>query len=151
MNDYTVPLSFLALVFVLGCGFVGSQKEAQVEDEDARLDTVLVEGTFDGKEGITTSGSYRIGRNGDDLTLVLEDDFQTEDGPDLYVVLSPISPEEATGENVMEGAALKIDSLRSLAGRQTYDLAEEQSLDTFESVAIHCIQFSHLYGVAELD
>ncbi|MFB6231050.1 MAG: DM13 domain-containing protein [Salinibacter sp.] len=153
MNAHTVPTLFLALTFALGCGVVGSQGEAETrtENEEARLDTVLAEGSFEGKEGIETSGTYQIGRSGSDLKLVLGEDFQTETGPDLYVVLSPKRPGEATGENVMDGSAVRVDTLSSLTGKQTYDLQDGRDLKPFDSVAIQCIQFSHLYGAAELD
>lgn len=118
---------------------------------EARLDTVLAEGSFEGKEGIETTGTYRIGRTGTDLRLVLQDGFQTEAGPDLYVVLSPQGPEEAAGQNVMNGAALRVDSLRSLSGPQTYDLRDDLQLRRFASVAIQCIEYSHLYGTAGLE
>lgn len=158
MNVPTTPVLLLALalflsVGVLGCQGVDPEKTERdpTEEEGARLDTVLAEGSFGGKEGIETAGSYRIGRAGTDLKLTLQNDFQTESGPDLYVVLSPTSPEEATGENVMDGAALRVDSLRSLGGQQTYDLQDDLALEPFASVAIHCVQFSHLYGTAKVD
>lgn len=151
MNTYPASLPLLALVLVLGCGIVGSQDKAGTEKDGASLDTVLVRGSFQGKEGIKTSGSYRIGRSGPDLKLVLGEDFQTESGPDLHVVLSPKSPGDATGENVTSGAATKVAPLRSLKGQQAYDLQDDLDLKPFDSVAIQCIQFSHLYGVAKLD
>ena len=153
MNACTVPALFIALTLALGCGLATSQGGAKTktEKEEVRLDTVLAEGSFEGKERIETSGTYQIGRSGSDLKLVLGEDFQTESGPDLYVVLSPEGPGEATGENVMDGAAVRMDTLDALEGGQTYDLQDGRDLKPFDSVAIQCIQFSHLYGAAELD
>lgn len=118
---------------------------------EARADTVLANGSFEGKEGIATSGSYRIERENGNLQLVLGSDFQTEDGPDLHVVLSPTPSDKATGENVMEETTVTVGALDALEGEQTYDLQDDLALDPLESVAIHCIQFSHLYGVANLN
>lgn len=126
-------------------------KDAPTDERGPRVDTVLAEGPFQGKEGIETAGSYQIERTGTDLKLVLGKDFQTESGPDLFVVLSPKTPGEAAGKNVMEGTALKVDSLRSLEGKQTYDLRDNLDLEPFGSVVIQCIKFSHLYGAAEVD
>lgn len=151
MNSSVLPVPLFALILVLGCGLAGSSGEAVSEEEEAQPDTILAKGSFDGKEGIETSGAYRIERADGDLKLVLAEDFQTESGPDLFVVLSPHSPEETTGENVLDGAAVTVDSLRSLGGRQTYDLRDDLNLEPFDSVAIQCIQYAHLYGAAALD
>lgn len=51
----------------------------------------------------------------------------------------------------MDGAALRVDSLRSLEGKQTYDLRDDLDLEPFGSVVIQCLKFSHLYGAAEVD
>ncbi|MFB6273584.1 MAG: DM13 domain-containing protein [Salinibacter sp.] len=150
-NAYTLPVFLLTLMLLLGCGLLGGQENPGTAKDDVRLDTVLVKGTFVGKEGITTTGSYRIGRTGSDLKLVLGEDFRTEKGPDLYVVLSPKTRDEATGENVMEGAAVRVHALRSLKGQQVYDLADDLDLKPFNATAIQCIQFSHLYGAAPLE
>lgn len=151
MYAQTIPATLFVLILSLGCGFTGSQGDTKPDERNAELDTILAEGSFDGKEGIKTSGAYRIGRVGDDLRLVLGDNFQTESGPDLFVVLSPQSSDEATGENVLDGAAVTVDSLRSLKGQQTYDLRDDLDLSPFGSVAIQCIQYAHLYGTAALD
>jgi len=145
----------LGLAAAVGCDTAGpsqSQTETDEMKSNAPPDTVLTTGTFEGKEGISTSGTYEIGYSGEgeDLVLVLDEDFQTESGPDLYLVLSPKGPDEANGDNVLDGSAKRIDSLRSLQGKQRYDSADDLDLGTFNSVAIQCVQFSHLYGVAEL-
>lgn len=102
------------------------------------------------KGGQHTSGSYRIERSGEDLRLVLSDDFQTDEGPDLHLVLSPTGVAEAENESAMAEGALVVSALRSLAGGQTYDLRDDLELEAFRSVVVHCIEFTHLYGAAEL-
>lgn len=141
----------LGLVAVTGCDSAGqSQTQTEETESTASLDTVMATGTFDGKEGISTSGTYEIGQADEDLILVLTEDFQTETGPDLYVVLSPKEADDATGNNVLAGSAQRIHSLRALSGEQRYDLADDLDVDSFSSVAIQCVQFSHLYGAADL-
>lgn len=139
----------LGLVAAAGCDTAG-QTQADEMDSSASLDTVMVTGAFEGKEGISTSGTYEIGRSGEDLILAFKESFQTESGPDLYVVLSPKGTEEAAGDNVLDGSAKRIRALRALEGKQRYDLKDDLGLASFNSVAIQCVQFSHLYGVAEL-
>ena len=57
---------------------------------------VVATGRFTDKEGQHTSGTYRIERVEEDLRLVLSDDFKTDKGPDLHVVLSPTTALDAT-------------------------------------------------------
>lgn len=141
----------LGLVSVTSCDSVGqSQTQTDEMGSTASPDTVLATGTFEGKEEISTSGTYEIGRSDEDLVLTLSENFQTQSGPDLYVVLSPKAVDDATGDNVMEGAAQRIDSLHALSGEQHYDLADDLNLESFNSVAIQCVQYSHLYGAADL-
>lgn len=148
-SSSTTCFSFSVYLFVsvllAAIGGLPTETEAQTEER-----VVLAEGSFEGKEGISTSGTYQIERSGQNLRLVLGESFRTEPGPDLYLVLSSKSPDEATGENVMEGRALKVDSLRSLEGPRSYDLPDDLDLEAFSSVAIQCIKYSHLYGTAKL-
>lgn len=145
---FALCLQFAAMT---ACDTVG-QTQMQTDDTAsvAPLDTVWAEGTFEGKEGINTSGTYKIGQSDENLVLELSDDFETESGPDLFVVLSQKEAAEATGANVLEGSAHRVDSLRALTGKQQYDLADTLDLESFHSVAIQCIRYSHLYGIADL-
>lgn len=112
---------------------------------------VVAEGTFSGKEKMATSGTYHIQKRSGALRLILEGDFQTESGPDLFVVLSSQDPETATGGTIMDEPAVTVDSLRSLSGKQTYHLDENLDLELYQAVAIHCIEYDHLYGTAALN
>ena len=140
----------LGLAVGAGCDAAG-QSQTNTSMTSASLDTVITDGMFKGKEQISTSGTYDIGRSGQDLMLRLKEDFQTESGPDLYVALSPKASGKATGNNVMDEPAIRVDSLRALEGAQLYDLPDDLDLTVFNSVAIQCVQFSHLYGVAKLE
>jgi hypothetical protein len=117
------------------------------QEPDAALQEIA-HGSFVDKGGQQTSGSYRILRAGDDLRLVLSEDFRTDEGPDLHVILSPTVVEEAVNENALAEGAEVVGLLESFAGEQVYDLSVALDVLQYRSVLIHCVEFSHLYGAA---
>lgn len=128
-----------ALLILFGCA-----KETPAPSAE-----VLATGVFVDKGGQHTAGSYRIERLGDDFRLVLDSDFQTDEGPDLHVLLSPVEVDSADNDNVA-ATALVIAPLQEQSGEQVYAVPGEIDLRAYRSVLIHCIEFSHLYGAAPL-
>lgn len=144
MNRLAVSFCLLAsFALVTACG-------SPEEDTSPPAPEPLSQGQFANKGGQETSGTYRLERVGEYRRLVLEDDFQTNDGPDLHIVLSPTPPADAGNENVMDEAAV-LDSLSALQGKQVFYLADSLQIDDYQSVLIHCVEFSHLYGAAPIE
>ena len=82
----------------------------------------------------------------DGRTLIrFGDDFATKGGPDLKVFLSPTTIADADGKNATDGSVL-LGALASTDGGQDYVLPEGLSLEDFESVLVHCEEFSVLWG-----
>ncbi len=134
-----------------GCGEIGAPPSKTDSSPNADT-TVVTEGTFEGREGEDASGNYRILRIGDDnLRLILADNFSVSDGPDLYVVLSPKGFDDVSGTNVLDGDAKTLNELKAPSGSQEYDLADDLELSTFNTVAIQCIEYEHLFAAAEMD
>ncbi len=148
------------LSLVLASGLLAVAFAAPVSAQTAAVPTapvaadsvvVLAQGAFVDKGGQTTHGSYRIERTAAGLRLVLSDDFSTTDGPDLHVILTPTTVADAGNRNVViEGVTEIVAPLASQRGGQTYALREGLDLAAFETVAIHCIRYKHLYGAAPL-
>jgi hypothetical protein len=148
-----IGLGLLAVMLVGGCGGMGNSgndASASAPDGGRGAATVVVEGDFEGRRRYDTAGAYELERVGGDLSLVLGDDFETEQGPDLWVVLSPVDTSDVTAQNVETEGAVVVDSLRSVSGRQTYALRGGLQVDSLGSVAIHCREFDALFGVAPL-
>jgi hypothetical protein len=136
----------VAVVSMVGCDW------AETKTPSAKDTTVVAQATFDGREGETASGGYQMVRlDEQDLRLVFRKDFSVSDGPDLYVVLSPKSPDEASGENVLDGEAKVVDNLAATSGSQEYDLPDDIDISKFNVVAVHCVKYDHLFAVAKLD
>ena len=138
---------YLLLIALLATPTLAGYGQAMKEKPE-----VVATGRFTDKEGQHTSGTYRIERVEEDLRLVLSDDFKTDKGPDLHVVLSPTTALDATNDNALaNGTALVVAQLTAFAGAQTYDLPDDTDLAPYKAVLIHCIQYTHLFGAAPLE
>jgi len=136
------PLLALAAV---GCDYTSHSGE----DAPPATDVVLVRSMFVDKGGQSTDGYVRIERTASgDLRLVLENDFKTDGGPDLHVLLSPLPVADAGNTNANGPGARIVAPLMHTSGGQVYDLPDDLSLAAYKSVLIHCVQFVHLFGAA---
>ncbi|AJW71492.1 DM13 domain-containing protein [Nitrosopumilus adriaticus] len=87
---------------------------------------------------------------GDAYTIPLQDgsnvlrleDFQSTNGPDLYVYL-------ATDDNASE--FINLGELKANKGNQNYQIPEDTDLDKYNKVLIWCKAFGVLFGSAELE
>ena len=144
-------LGMLSLIMAIGCSRseVDSSAESSTDTSTTAIEgSVIARGQFVDKGGQHTSGSYTIERIGADLQLILGDDFRTDEGPDLHVVLTPTKVADAGNDNAMVEGAEIVGALALQAGKQVYDLRDDLSVEQFHSVVIHCIEYSHLYGAA---
>lgn len=140
------------LLMGLGLALAGACSSPDRTGEDAEPKGNLVaEGTFEGRENMNTTGTYRLERRDDRLYLALEKDFRTDSGPDLHVVLSPAAADTVTGSTAVPDGALIVDTLRSQTGPQNYELPKDIGLGDYRAVLIHCVKFAHLYGAAPIN
>ena len=131
-------------------GGASASADASSSDEIAESADIVASGSFTDKGGQETSGAYQIEDTGAGLRLVLSETFRTDWGPDLHVVLTPTGTAEADNDNVMVTGAHVVGELQSRSGAQTYALEADLDISHFQSVIIHCIRFTHLYGAAPL-
>lgn len=90
-----------------------------------------------------TEGGVAIVTEENTSTLILSD-LATDNGPDLYVYLSP-----EPGATDVDGA-LRVDRLRGNLGTQTYELPPDVDASAFRSVLIWCDRFASGFGTATL-
>lgn len=103
-------------------------------------------------------GVWRIEAEDGRLTVRLSDDFETKNGPDLHVLLSPKPLDQLTNDNAMQGALVagllqtSDDStfFRKMRGAQSFTLPAGTRLEDFRTLVIHCVEFSHLWAGAAL-
>ncbi len=121
-------------------------EETMMEKDDSMMEeTTLMSysGTFIGVgDGIHDA-------QGDAYTIPLEDgstvlrleNFQSTNGPDLFVYLS-------TDENASE--FINLGELKASKGNQNYVIPDDADLSKYNKVLIWCKSFSVLFGSAEL-
>lgn len=164
MKPVPIGIYIGAFLLIAGCGAderneVGASASDSVRMNEAgrsgggggASSEVIAEGQFEDRGGQSTSGRYRIERSEDGLRLVLSDDFRTDEGPDLHVVLSTTPLDQADNENALaNGEALIVAPLEAQEGTQSYGLPDGTDPSDYHSVLIHCVEFTHLYGAAPM-
>lgn len=96
-------------------------------------------GNFTGEPGYTVEGEALILNDGTDQTFLRFENFSTNNGPDLKVVLR--------AEN---GDLINLGPLQGNIGDQNYELPPGIDLNVYNSVEIYCERFSVLFGSASL-
>ena len=102
--------------------------------------TVLVSGNFV-KGNHPTSGTVRVIRNANNVNLLVFENFKSDNGPDLYIWLSP----STSGSPYQE-----IGLLKAVTGNFSYELSPAINFTTNNRVLIWCKRFSVLFGHATL-
>ena len=111
-------------------------------------DGVVASGTWI-KKRRDSSGTWSIVRDNGALFVELDSDFKTRNAPDLKLFLSPLSAAEVTKSNAVEGS-LMISLLKSNKGAQRYAIPAGNSLEQYQSILIHCEDYSVLWSAADL-
>jgi len=106
------------------------------------IDSVLRDGTF--MNGVhVVSGSVSILKQDGHLILKLEENFSSENGPDLKVYLST---------DLAANHYIRLGALQTTSGKQTYSIPAQAmpDFDEHKYVLIWCEAYSVLFGSAEL-
>ena len=104
--------------------------------EDAQLSGNFVDADWIHK----TQGTATI-TIADEKTILSLEDFNTTNGPDLYVYLS-------TDDKASE--FVNIGRLQSSNGDQSYEIPKDIDLEKYDKILIWCQAFSVLFGSAQL-
>jgi hypothetical protein len=108
------------------------------------VDTTMAEKRFsgvfnNGPYGAVT-GSAKIYFQNNQHILALES-FTSSNGPDLHVYIS---------KEVQPVNYIDLGRLQSVSGNQQYQLAGNINFSEYKYALIHCQQYNHLFGSAEL-
>jgi hypothetical protein len=85
-------------------------------------------------------GSAKIYLQGTQYKLALEN-VTISNGPDLHVYIS---------KEILPATFIDLGSLQSVAGNQVYTIPGSPDFTQYKYALIHCKQFNHLFGSAEL-
>jgi hypothetical protein len=95
-----------------------------------------------------TSGTVRVLELADGRQFVRFEDFETSNGPAVYVYLST---NPAGGpEGAFDDEYLDLGSLRGNVGDQNYELPADVDLSRYASVVVWCDRFDSAFGAADL-
>jgi len=113
------------------------------EAAPAARNVARAQGEFRGADSFhRVSGTVRVLEQGGQLVLRFEDDFNSTNGPDLYVWL-------ARGETP-ESGYVEVAPLKGNLGAQNYELPGGIDLAEYPNVLIWCRAFRTLFGTATL-
>ena len=124
----------------------------------AQAQSVVAQGDWR-KADYDVMGQWRITQQGERLFVDLGDDFETNHGPDLHILLSPRPFDELTNANAARDA-LVVGLLRTtddallfkkMRGAQRLSIPDGARLSDYKSILIHCVRYSHLWAGADLD
>ena len=102
--------------------------------------TELLRGNFV-KGNHPTSGTVKVIRSANNINHLVFENFQSDNGPDLYVWLSP----STSGSPYQE-----LGLLKAVTGNFSYELDPSINFSTNNKVLIWCKRFSVLFGHATL-
>ena len=97
----------------------------------------------------TLKGDVSVVKVDGRTVLRFSEDFRASNGPDLKIFLSPRAVADVTGKTATQGA-LKLGFLETNKGAHDVVLPAGVDIADYESVLIHCEQFSVLWGGADI-
>lgn len=132
--------SMLALIAMLSLA-VGQVACAQSSSSESTR-ALAAPGEFVSVGNHRVTGAVFVETRTDGLYLVLNDDFESQTGPDLRVLLR---------DRQNPAQMLVVEPLQAPRGRQEYKLAlTAEELRAFNQVSIYCAKFHVDFGVADL-
>lgn len=90
--------------------------------------------------GQNVRGNVKLLKADNKFSLVLEN-FSTNNGPDLHVYVS---------KEIQPVNFIDLGRLKATAGNQVYDVPGTPDFTQFKYALIHCQQYNHLFGHAEI-
>jgi Electron transfer DM13 len=132
-------------IIVLILALAGCKKETTStiplnEQPDSSIVVTLKKGNFINGPYGSVSGEAKVYHTGTKYQLALVD-FTSNNGPDLKVYLS---------KEVQPINFINLGSLRAISGNQLYDIPAGAIITDYKYALIHCQQYNHLFGSAEL-
>jgi hypothetical protein len=107
---------------------------------DTSIATNRLNGTFNNGPYGSVNGTAKIYFQNNQYILALGN-FNSSNGPDLHVYIS----KEAKPVNYID-----LRKLQSISGNQQYPITGTINFSEYKCALIHCQQYNHLFGSAEL-
>ncbi|MEM7628848.1 MAG: DM13 domain-containing protein [Planctomycetota bacterium] len=123
--------------------------EAAIAQPASEASTVTHASSLWRKDKYDVEGSYRIETTEAGTFIVLSRDFNTKEGPDLKLVLSPQTSDRVRARSALQGSLI-VGELTSNRGEQRFRIPDGTDLSKYKSVLIHCEEFTVMWAAAPL-
>ncbi len=97
-----------------------------------------------------SSGVAEILNDGSAQRFLRFEDFETDNGPDLFVYLTTADATADASEFGREGEFVDLGVLKGNIGSQNYEIPEDVDIAEFNTVVIWCRRFAVAFGAADL-
>ncbi|MEM9568796.1 MAG: DM13 domain-containing protein [Cyanobacteria bacterium P01_E01_bin.34] len=141
----TLSLAALMTLGTVGGLATNSPTSLPASANPAIADSTEVSGTFT-DAAHTTTGTARIVTDGDARYLELSEDFGTDSGPDLLVLLH----RSETPDSYDDSEYVSLGMLEEVSGTQRYLIPDDVDVEDFRSTVIWCREFNVTFGFATL-
>lgn len=121
-------------------------ERAPVSDRSTSKTASTAIGSFRAAEHPTQGNARIVNQNGKRF-VEFNEEFKTDNGPDLYVILHRNA---TVPDGIKEKDYVQLARLQKTNGVQRYAIPENVKLRDFKSVAIWCRQFNATFGYAPL-
>ena len=138
---YRLFISIFVLLILNSC----VKENTPVAPVNNPVDTAMAMNRFSGTFGNgpygTVIGSAKIYLQNNNQYILALENFNSSNGPDLHVYIS---------KEVQPVNYIDLGRLQSVSGNQQYPIAGNINFSEYKYALIHCRQYNHLFGSAEL-
>jgi hypothetical protein len=105
-------------------------------------------GNFASRNRYTVTGTVTVYEIEDGSRTLRLEDFESTNGPDLYVYLT--AADHADDDEELDRDVVDLGALRGNIGDQNYDIPDDVDLAHHDTVVIWCLRFTSSFGAADL-
>jgi hypothetical protein len=117
--------------------------------EEAGAVVTLIEGSFVDRSH-PGSGLAKVLNDGTDQRFLRFEDFETDNGPDLFVYLTRADAAADADAFGVDGDFVDLGRLKGNVGEQNYEIPIDVDLSQFDTVVVWCKRFSVAFTAADL-
>lgn len=137
---YKIIFLIFVTITIASCIKENTPKNPVNNPVDTTMASSRFTGTFGNGPYGAVNGTAKIYFQNNKYILALEN-FNSSNGPDLHVYIS---------KEVQPVNYIDLGRLQSVSGNQQYQLTGSIDFSTYKYALIHCQQYNHLFGSAEL-
>lgn len=118
-------------------------------EESAPSISTLIEGQFVARSH-PGSGTAKVITDGTEQRFLRFEEFETDNGPDLFVYLTTAAADASAGDFGVDGEFVNLGRLKGNVGEQNYEIPVDVDLAAFDTVVVWCDRFSVAFTAADL-